>query len=224
MADAGLRRGSILVIAEGDAERFCPIWKDLYASGRVEAVVDLEALALSAARIPSAHSANMVEAFPRPRDLDRYLAIAAVTGFSAAAAIGAATFQLCKQLRTEDGADSAHSASLQARLGRLGANKKEMAQLRNEAPDGSRPFASSRHDALVGLAAAIPDALTLTSLAIGGDGGFEIEAMVVGDIDQEKTRQSFERFGFVPGKDKGWDYNVGTGRLSIQGNYHEVRP
>jgi hypothetical protein len=67
MAEAGLRRGSIVVVAEGEPERICPIWRELRATGRVEAIVDLEAFALGAARIPAGHPANLAEAFPRPQ-------------------------------------------------------------------------------------------------------------------------------------------------------------
>jgi len=225
MAEAAIRRGTIVVIAEGEPERTCPIWKDLSASGRVEAVVDLESFALSAARIPASHPANLVEAFPRPRDLDRLLVAAAVTGFSAALALGAAALEARRHLRAEGEADRVRALNLEARLSRLGDNEREIVRLRNEAPDGPGPLPAGRHAALIRLAAAIPDTLTLSSLIIEMDGGFELEALVIGgEFDPEKTRSSLERCGFAPTKDKGWVYDAGAGKLFVRGVYGEGRP
>lgn len=225
MAESGLRRGSMVVIAHGEPEKSCPIWKDILASGRVEAVADLEAFAISAARIPAAHPANLVEAFPRPRELDRIFGAAAIIGFSAAAALGAIILNDWKHFAAEGLMVRARAAILQARLKHLGDNQKEMDRLRIETPDASATLPVGRHDALLRLAAAIPDALTLTSLEIGRDGSFELEALVVGErFEPENTRLSLERCGFAPVKDRGWVFDSKDGRLWVRGRYGESRP
>jgi len=224
-AETGLRRGSIVVIAEGEPERTCPIWRDLRETGRVEAVLDLDAFASSAARIPTAHPGNLVEAFPRPRDLNRILVVTAIAGLSAAVGLGAAVFGERKQLRAEYETQRTRATDLEGRLRHLSHNQREMSHLRNEAPDGSGPRPVAMHEALAALAAAIPDALTLTSLTIGIDGGFELEAMVVGArFDSEDARRTLERSGFAPANDKGWVYDAGAARLWVRGKYGDARP
>jgi len=225
MAEAGPKRGGIVVIADGEPECICPIWKDIRASGRLEAVVGLEALALGAARIPAAHPANLVEAFPRPRELDRFLMAAGVASLAAAIALGALLIADAGRLRAVEAAAGARVAGLEVRLAALGENRKEMERLTREAPDGTGMLPTGRYDALVGLAAAIPDALTLASLTIAGDGRFVIEALVVGgNFDQEDTRVSLARCGFVASTDKGWVYDAGPRRLLVRGRYGEAKP
>jgi hypothetical protein len=100
-----------------------------------------------------------------------------------------------------------------------------MDRLRNEAPEGVGALPVGRHKELIGLAMAIPDAITLTSLVIGKDGGFELEALVVGaDFDSENTRLSLARRGFTSAADRGWVYDAASGRLLVHGNYGEPRP
>lgn len=220
MADPVIRRGSVFVIAEGQPEEVCPFWKDLRASGRLEAVVDLEAFAASASRIPPTHSANLVEAFPRPRELDRFLTAIAISGLSIAVALGSFTLADGNRHRAEIAAERKRAADLEGRLKALGVNRREMERLRDEAPDGSGSLPIARYQALIGLSETIPDALTLTSLAIGRDGGFELEGIVVGpDFEQEKVRASLARRGFISSADKGWSYDPGSGRLSVVGKY-----
>lgn len=225
MTEAGLKRGTVLVIADGALETSCPIWKDLRASGRVEAVVDLEVFALTAARIPVTHPANLIEAFPRPRELDRLLIAGAITGFSAAAVLSAITLSDGRQLRAEGEANRERAVKLEVRLNHLSDNQREMVRLRKEAPDIPGAMPVGRHNALLGLAAVIPDALTLTSLVIGRDGVFELEALVVGgDFELEDTRRALERCGFVPDREKGWAYDARAGRLRVRGQYGEAQP
>ena len=68
--EAELRRGRIAVVANGEPERCCPIWPEIRATGRLEAVVGMEALAAAAVRIADSHPANLVGGFPRPRQLN----------------------------------------------------------------------------------------------------------------------------------------------------------
>src|SRR5665213_2616994 len=74
MAEVVLKRGGIAVISDGEPKGMCPIWPEIRASGRLEAVVNIEALAAAAGQIPLGHPANMEAAFPRPLALNRYLA------------------------------------------------------------------------------------------------------------------------------------------------------
>jgi hypothetical protein len=225
MAEAGLRRGSIVVVAEGEPERICPIWRELRATGRVEAIVDLEAFALGAARIPAGHPANLAEAFPRPRNLDRFLAAASMTSFSALLALGTAILGAGRHYRAEYTEDRARTALLEVRLKNLSGNQREMDRLRNEAPDGAGALPVGRHEELVRLASAIPDALTLTSLIIGRDGGFELEALAAGaDFDPESARLLLARRGFASTTVGGWVYDTGSGRLLARGKYEEPQP
>jgi len=224
MAEGGLRRGSITVVAECEPEKICPIWKDLQATGRVEAVVGLEALAMGAAGIPVGHPANLTEAFPRARDLNRVLGGIAITSFSAAVALGAIIFSAEIQLKAEYTTECAHAADLQGQLKNLNGNRLEMDRLRKEAPEEAGGLPLGRHKELVELASAIPDTLTLTSLVIGSDGGFEFEALIVGaDFDPENTRLALARRGFVSATDKGWMYDAASGTLLVRGQYGEVR-
>jgi hypothetical protein len=100
-----------------------------------------------------------------------------------------------------------------------------MASLRNEASLGPGPQQAGRHEALLGLAEAVPDALTLTSLAIDRDDHFEIEAIVVGtDFDPEGTRKAMAHRGFRPEGPNGWLYNASSGRISVNGRYTAPQP
>lgn len=187
--------------------------------------MNLDEFATSVAQIPWNHPANLVEAFPRPRNLDRFLAAAAIAGVSATVALGAISFGNGEQLRAGDAADHAQAANLELHLKQLNANQREMDRLRAEIPDGSGSLPVGRYEALIGLAAAIPDALTLTSLTIRREGEFELEARVVGaDFDPEGTRQSLLRCGFGADTDRGWVYDVSSGRLLVRGKYSEPLP
>lgn len=187
--------------------------------------MSMDDLASSSSGMQAKHPANLAEAFPRPRELDRLLAAGAFTGFTAAFALGAVAFSDGMQLRAEGAADRLRADSLQRRLRSLGENEREMSRLRDEAPDGTGSSPTGKHGALAGLAAAIPDALTLTAISIGRDGAFELEALVVGaDFDPESTRRSLERCGFEPGLSNGWTYDAGSGRLLVRGKLGDPRP
>jgi hypothetical protein len=219
MADGELRRGTFIVIAEDDPKTICPIWGDLCGSGRVEAVMDMEEFASNAARIPIGHPANLVEAFPRPLELDRYLGSIALAGLISAAALIAVTISSARNYSAKEVLEGAHVRTLQSRIDELNRNKSEMVRLREEVPESPESTIGG-HDALVGLAAAVPDPLTLTSVAIGRDGKFDLEALVVGSgFNPEDTRQAFARYGFVPRAGDGWSLDAATGRLLVRGNY-----
>jgi len=225
LAEAELKRGSITAISDGNPERDCPIWKEIIATGRLEAMAGLDELAVAAGRISPRHPANLIEGFPRPRQLDRYLIGAAAGCFSIAAALGAAVPAQLRQLRSIDSSNASRVAVLEAHRADLNRNQKEIEMLQIEAAQGPRLLQVGRHEALIGLAAAVPDSLTLTSLAIDKDGRFMIEAIVVGaDFDPESTRRAFDRSGFKPEGQSGWAFNQTSGRLTICGRYAPPQP
>ena len=225
MAEVELRRGSIAVIAEGEPERVCPVWPELRATGRLEAVAGVDALAGNAARIGPRHPGNLVEGFPRPRRLDRCLAGTAVACFAAASALGAAVPGQLRQLRSEEASGSARAAALEAHLSVLASNQREMEALRKEASQSPGPLQLGRREALLGLAEAVPDALTVTSLTIDREDRFEIEALVVGaDFDPDGTRKALAHAGFKPEGPSGWQFNAALGRVSVSGRYAAPPP
>ena len=223
--DPGLRRGRIVVIAEGEPERLCPIWTDLRETGRVEAILDLDAFAEKAARLPVAHPANLVEAFPRPRELDRLLAGTAVVGFVGALGLGMLVLGDRRQFSALDLSERQRASSLEAQVSRLAANRQEMGRLRSEAPNGFGPLPPDMKGALVRLASGLPEALTLSYLSIGADRSFELEAVVVGgSFDPPGARRALEKCGFSPADEKGWAYEAASGRLSVRGHFDGGRP
>jgi hypothetical protein len=220
MAEAALRRGGIAVIADGEPKGLCPIWGEISASGRLETIVDMDALAESAALIPARHPANLAETFPRALRLDGCLVGGALLGTSAAIALGALDLGLSARLRSEGESYRMREASLGGRLEILAKNQAEMTALRKEAPEQHGYMQFGRHNALTGLAADVPDALTLTALSIGRDNSFEIEAIVVGTgFDPESLRLSLERRGFKPAGQDGWAFDAASGRLVVRGKY-----
>jgi hypothetical protein len=224
-ADAAARRGGITAIVAGEPERSCPTWRELRDSGRIEAILDLDALALGASRIPSRHPANLTESFPSPRNLDSLLAGAAVFGLAAAVGLGSLALADRSRLGALDAAQRLRAAGLESQLKHLGANRLEMLRLRTEVPEGFGPLPLDMKGALSRLSAAIPDALTLSSFSIGIDRSFALEALVVGQgFDPQGARQALEQCGFVPGKEKGWVFESPAGRLRVQGRFGEGPP
>jgi hypothetical protein len=180
--------------------------------------MDLDALAAGVDRLPRSHPANLAEAFPVARDLDRCLVGALSASLAAALVLGMLLMAARRHLRSERAVIQTHEASLEDRLAALKRNQKEIDRLRGEAPADAGLTPISRHDALVELAAAVPDSLTLTSLVLSKDNGFVIEALVVSNgVDPESLRRAFERSGFNPDSHEGWILNAAAGRLSIHG-------
>jgi hypothetical protein len=224
MAEIILKRGGIAAISDGDPNSLCPIWAEIRASGRLENVVNFEALAAAAASIPANHPANLVETFPTPRRLDGYLIGTSVAGLSLALALGGAALRQRAQIRSDDAQDIARTAALEAHLATLEQNRNEMSRLRNEAPEGDGSRQVALHPGLLGLAASVPDALVLVSLAIRKDASFEIGALVVGaDFNPQSLRQSLQRLGFEPSPLNGWSFDAASGTLSIRGKYGAPR-
>ena len=77
----------------------------------------------------------------------------------------------------------------------------------------------------MGLAAAVPDSLTVTSLSIDDGDHFVIEAIVVGaDFDAEGTKRALAQSGFKPASPDGWEYNASAGRVLVNGTYTASQP
>ncbi len=222
--DADSRRSPVAVIADGDPAVLCPLWADLQASGRVSSVSTLESLAAAVLQIPFSHPANLVEAFPKARSLDLYLLATGLTGFAAAVALAASSVSERNALRADESASGVRARGMEERLVHLEANKVQMQRMASQIPD-SPASSPRRHASLVGLADAIPDSLTLTSLVIGPDGAFALEGLCVGtDFDAERVRKSLEAKGFVPADHGGWTYEGASGRLLVRGRLTEARP
>lgn len=222
MSELDSKRGGIVVIAGGDPALICPLWSEIRESGRVEAIFDFDVFAERIARIPAKHPANLVEAFPRPLELDIYLGAAAVVSLIAAATLWYLALSGWSAVKADRDLSREQLGVLRERLDALTRNQREMAQLRNEVP--SAPGSTvGNHDALVALSSAIPDALTLNSFKIGHDGGFELEALVVGSgFNQDDTRQMLARRGFSPSQGGGWTYDSAKGKLEVKGSYREA--
>ena len=225
MADAVSRKGAVYVVSEGQPEAYCPFWMDLRASGRLEAVLDIESFAGSAARISPKHPANLLEAFPSPRELDRTLLTGGMGGIVAAITLGSLAVVEGNQHNAMVSEYRARAVQMERRIKGLEMNGLEAERIRDNAPDAIEPLAPRKYEALVGLSDAIPDEITITSLAIGRDGSFELEAILVGgDFDQEKLLRALTQHGFTPAAGKGWVWEPGLGRLRINGRYLETQP
>jgi hypothetical protein len=218
MGDAALRRGGIAVIVEGDAARLCPMWEEFRGSGRIGAILDMDAFAKGAARIPRHHPANLLEAFPMPQNLNRFLVGALTTALIAALALGAFVAAQRRQLSLEAEAIQVRASALGQRLDALTSNEVEMTRLSRGLPGDPDLFGNAVPAALVGLSAAVPDELTLTSLVIRKDSEFEIEAMVVGaGFDADGLRLAIEHCGLSPDPHGGWVFDAGGGKLAVRG-------
>lgn len=225
MAEAELRRGPLTIVAEGDSGRACPFWSDLEGSGRIEAVLDLDAFAECAARLPGSHPANLLEAFPRPYNLDRVLVAAGATGLATAALLASLALLVQRAARAESAVARDRAAALATEVATLEHNRAQMEELRREVPEAGETPAGGRGSALRRLVDAVPDSMTLTALSIGRDEAFRIEGLVnVPEFDAEAARRQFAHSGFVPETPGGWAFDAATGRLSIHGILGKALP
>jgi hypothetical protein len=182
-------------------------------------------LATGASQLDSNHPANLLEAFPRPLDLDSYLWCTAIAGLTFAVFAGFCVLGERNELLKVRAVNRAYANSLRERLAGLMKNQAEVASLRNEAPDTPGFLPGDRYPALRGLADAIPDSLTLTSFSIAKDDAFEIEALLVGtEFESDSVRQSLIRSGFVPGPGSAWIFDAAARRLSVRGKYGYPKP
>jgi hypothetical protein len=219
------RAPAITAVVAEEPERMLPGWAELRESGRVDAVLGLDDLAAAAARMPARHPANLVEAFPCPQNLDPVLSGVALSGLVLSLGLGSLIMGDRSRLGSQEAQHRLRSGGLEAQLAHLHANQQEMLRLQAEVPEGFGQLPLEMKAALIRLAAALPDSLTLSSFSVGIDRTFAFEALVVGrGFDAQGARQELERCGFRPGKDQGWTFEPSQGHLRVQGRIEEARP
>jgi hypothetical protein len=224
MSDLGQRRGGIAVVADGEPKKLCPLWDEILSSGRIGTVMNMDALAAGASRIRRNHPANMAEAFPMPRNLDKCFLGAISAGVLTASALGVGVLGVRTQLEVEHAASQGRVSFLGKRLETLKRNQTEMDLLRGEMPEDPDFMRTSRHAALVELSATVPDALTLEVFGLRKDNRFELEAVVVGAVpDLGSLRKALERCGFESDPRDGWVFDSSSGRLVIRGRLTDRR-
>jgi hypothetical protein len=235
LADAGVmssgaamasnrRRGGLAVVVAGDPAAQGPFWAELAASGCVETVLGLDDLARAAAGLRPRHPANLIGGFPRAVNLNRGLAA------TAAVAVGAAL--ICGGLARREGLARVHAreaaavemTALNQRLQALSANEREIARLRESGEGEMAGWPRRRWQALTALAAAVPDAVTLTGLRLDARGGFRLEALLLDPTAAvDEFAAALERTGFAFAPGQRLVREAGTGRLTGSGRF-ETNP
>lgn len=222
LGDLESRRSGIVVISDGDPSQSCPIWSELSASGRVKAVIGIGEFAECAAKVPVGHPGNLLEGFPTPLLLDPYLVAVAIVGISVSVMLGGSLLTEYRRFESTNRTVQKHIDELTAHISDLKGNERRMLVLRSEILDSSELLPTGKHRALVALAAAVPDAVTLTSFVIDRDDSFEIEAMVDRvSFNPGTTREAFANHGFAPDQVKGWIYDSADAMLYVRGRYLE---
>jgi hypothetical protein len=218
--DVELRRGSIMIVAQGRPEQMCPFWGEVVRSGRIISIVGLDALAACAEKITPRHPGNLSSSFCQPRMLSRYVWILGT------AAVGAAAFLLVSDLRglrqrnEEEVSIDARIQGERLHLAELRHNQAEIGRLRRELPAGWDTEAAIGYDALAKLETGLPDYLTLTSLSIEREGTFELEAVVSAkEIDPEDARKRLENVGYRADAKNGCVFDAALRRLRIRGTF-----
>jgi hypothetical protein len=235
LADAGVisagpavthrRRGGLTVVAVGDPAEQGPFWTELAASGCVETVLGLDDLSRAAAALRPSHPANLTEAFPRPLELNRGLAAAAAAGLATAGLLGCLAWREDAARIRVRGEAAAAVAALHRRLDQLGANERELNRLRESGEGEMAGWPRHRLRALTALAAAVPEAVTLTALRLDAHGGFSLDALLLDPgFPIGEFQSALERAGFILAGGKGLMREAATGRLTAIGRWDPDRP
>jgi hypothetical protein len=233
LADAGMiaagaavpprRRGGLAVVSVGNPAAQGPFWAELAASGWVESVLGLDDLARAAVALRPSHPANLVEAFPRPLDLNRGLAATAAVACGTAGLLGILAWRADGariQARSEAAAER---AGLQRRLDALAANERELNRLQESGEGELAGWPRHRAQALTALASSVPDALTLTRFHLDVHSQFELEALVLDPgFASDEFQASMERAGFSF-SGKRLLREAATGRLTASGRFDPDR-
>jgi len=221
-SDYEIKNGGIIVVSDGDPARSCPLWSDIEASGKVETVMGVNEFADCAAKIPINHPANLLEVFPTPRRLDRFIVTMALAGIAAFLTLGANSLNDNRRYQSVENAAQHQIAALKLRLDDLKKNQREMLFLRSQVLDSSKLLPIGKHAALMALATAVPESMILTSFSIGRNGNFEVGALFYGDsFSPEHAREVFKNYGFSPDHDNGWMYDSRNATLYVRGQYVE---
>lgn len=214
--------GGIIVISDGDPARCCPLWNDLQASGKVKTVLGIDEFADYAAKIPVNHPANLLEAFPFPRVLDRYLASIMVIGIAVCAILGGIALNESRRFQGVEKTAQRQIAELKVRLDGLKRNQREMLVLRSQVLNSSKLVPISKQTVLTALASAVPESTFLTSISIGRNGSFVVDALVYREgFNPERAREGFKNNGFSLNKDDGWIFDNRNATLHIDGQFAE---
>jgi hypothetical protein len=221
-SDFESRMSSIVLISDGDPAQNCPFWEDLHRTGRIASVMSVDRFAEYAASISINHPGNLLLIFPKKRIIDRYLLAAAVAGLLTMVIIDVGTMNECRRFQSVEKAAQQRLEHLKARLRENEGNQRTIADLRKQLLNDSESLPARKHEALVDLSIAVPDAVTLTSLSIDRNDHFSIEAQVDrANYDPGRTRDTFTNSGFVPDQDNGWTYNTADSMLRIRGRFVE---
>jgi hypothetical protein len=218
LAEPAARKGRIAVYAEEDPKDLCPCWNQISSPGRLDSVMDFSALAAGAVRMAASHPANLIENFPRPQRLNGTLAIGASIAASAALAVAALHLRERAAARRDLGRSRDQVSELESQVAELRRNEAETERLERAAGAEPAYFSSRMHASLLALSSLVPDQLVLTSLSLGEDDRFALEALALGPaFDAPRFRASLEAAGFVPAAGGGWSFEVASGRLKASG-------
>lgn len=219
-AEVAPSRGFITVVAQGEPANLCPIWGQIRGSGTVAHVLGLDDFAECAAQVPVGHPANLLEPFPQPRNMDRFLACVFVTGLLAASAFAYGAVEGKQRAERDESGEAVEITSLATRLRGLRSNHVEIDRLKGQLPGGPLPQGFEPARAMRQLASALPESVTLSRLTLGSAGGFRIEAYVVADnFKSDEARRQFSNAGFGPRSGDGWAYESIAGTLVVCGTF-----
>jgi len=214
------RRGRLAVIAAGEPAAQAAFWAELAAAGIADTVFSLDDVSRAVARLRRAHPANLAEAFPRPLPLNRGLGAAAGLTVAAAVILAVLTHRdKGLRLAARSSAEAAEAA-LDRQIEKLTENEREIAQLRDRSAGEAVGWPQNRYAALVALAAATPDAVTLAAFHLQGQGEFRLEAQLLDPkFAVDEFQAALERAGFGFGSGQRLALDAASGRLTGQGTF-----
>jgi len=214
--------GTIVILEENQSH---PLWCELKKSGKIGPTVGLDELADMAATIAASHPGNLLEAFPRALELDRYLVVISVVGILLFAALCAGTFNDQEKYERARIESQLNWSKQKEHLEGLKRNQREILFLRSQIPVESKARVADMHAETLALAAAVPESLLLRSATISNDGSIAFEALVVGSsFDPDRARASFSDYGFIPDAANGWVYDVAGGNVRVKGKFLSHQP
>jgi len=218
MAEGGSGQRGIAVVAHGDPVKLCPTWPQLLQSGRIERVFDLDDLAAAVASVSRGHPANLAEAFPSARQMDPCLAVLAAAALAYAVAMAVIAADSAARAKADEAGAWDRIAVLERKVEVLKKNQREIETLRSQEQGGSSPTVFRRATALMTLASALPDAVTLTALTLGPGTGFRLEGKVRADsFKPAEARELLAGKGFAANPANGWAYDEPSGVLVVRG-------
>ena len=196
-----------------NVEIACPYWGGLHRSAVVE-VCKPDLLVARLEKIKPGHTSNLLDAFPRPFDLNPLLWASSAIGLIGI--VGGLWWAQVIESRNARQAALAEQAAAQAKaqIDRLAGNGRELARLREDYSEQLAELPSGRHAALQMLANLTPAAITLTGFSLNEEGVFRLEGLIVDDtyLDTTGFRTDLNRAGFSTATEGGWVGNSGPKR------------